>query len=179
MENEGGGSCLARQGRPRHIGTLAERSICPLRTWLTVLAHLTVPRLSVCPAACTLSPSRSCPPPLLRYTTRIEADAAAYPVLLGNGNLKETGQADGGRWGAGKGGGCPGPTTRSQVVKETFPAGGWRMGAGRTRGHMCKPTGTRSPSGSSQHTRTGTTRCGWIPTPSPATCLRWWLASWP
>jgi aminopeptidase N len=31
------------------------------------------------------------------YTTRIEASKEAYPVLLGNGNLKESGDLDGGR----------------------------------------------------------------------------------
>ncbi len=41
------------------------------------------------------------PDVMARYTTRIEADAAAYPVLLGNGNLKEEGQLPGGRWGRG------------------------------------------------------------------------------
>ena len=35
-------------------------------------------------------------PPLLRYITRIEAPKAAYPVLLGNGNLKEQGTLAGG-----------------------------------------------------------------------------------
>lgn len=51
------------------------------------------------------------PPPLYdlpcvqRYTTRIEADEANYPVLLGNGNLKETGKLEGGRWGSDLGGG--------------------------------------------------------------------------
>ncbi|KAG2426781.1 hypothetical protein HXX76_012837 [Chlamydomonas incerta] len=37
------------------------------------------------------------PDVMAKYTTRIEADAAAYPVLLGNGNLKAAGKADGGR----------------------------------------------------------------------------------
>jgi aminopeptidase N len=32
-----------------------------------------------------------------RYTTRIEADAAAYPVLLSNGNLLQAGPAKNGR----------------------------------------------------------------------------------
>lgn len=34
---------------------------------------------------------------MARYTTRIEADKSKYPVLLSNGNLKETGEAEGGR----------------------------------------------------------------------------------
>jgi aminopeptidase N len=34
---------------------------------------------------------------MARYTTRIEADASKYPVLLSNGNLKEEGQLEGGR----------------------------------------------------------------------------------
>jgi aminopeptidase N len=34
---------------------------------------------------------------MARYTTRIEADAGKYPVLLSNGNLKEEGQLEGGR----------------------------------------------------------------------------------
>jgi aminopeptidase N len=34
---------------------------------------------------------------MARYTTRIEADKAKYPVLLGNGNLKEQGDVEGGR----------------------------------------------------------------------------------
>ncbi|KAG2426656.1 hypothetical protein HXX76_012967 [Chlamydomonas incerta] len=37
------------------------------------------------------------PDVMAKYTTRIEADAAAYPVLLGNGNLKEEGKVAGGR----------------------------------------------------------------------------------
>lgn len=37
------------------------------------------------------------PDVMARYTTRIEADKAKYPVLLSNGNLKETGEAEGGR----------------------------------------------------------------------------------
>ena len=32
------------------------------------------------------------------YTTRIEADAKAYPVLLSNGNLLDKGMLDGGRY---------------------------------------------------------------------------------
>ena len=36
-------------------------------------------------------------PPLRSYTTRIEADAAKYPVLLSNGNLVEAGPLPGGR----------------------------------------------------------------------------------
>lgn len=32
-----------------------------------------------------------------RYTTRIEADKARYPVLLSNGNLVESGELEGGR----------------------------------------------------------------------------------
>ena len=32
-----------------------------------------------------------------RYTTRIEADKKLYPVLLGNGNLVESGELEGGR----------------------------------------------------------------------------------
>lgn len=39
-----------------------------------------------------------CPADVMaRYTTRIEADKAKYPVLLGNGNLKEQGDVEGGR----------------------------------------------------------------------------------
>lgn len=34
---------------------------------------------------------------LRRYTTRIEADKAAYPVLLSNGNLVASGELPGGR----------------------------------------------------------------------------------
>lgn len=34
---------------------------------------------------------------MARYTTRIEADKAKYPVLLGNGNLVEKGELQGGR----------------------------------------------------------------------------------
>jgi hypothetical protein len=34
---------------------------------------------------------------MARYTTRIEADKAKYPVLLSNGNLKEQGELEGGR----------------------------------------------------------------------------------
>ncbi|GLC52687.1 hypothetical protein PLESTB_000657300 [Pleodorina starrii] len=37
------------------------------------------------------------PDVMAKYTTRIEADEGAYPVLLGNGNLKETGKMEGGR----------------------------------------------------------------------------------
>jgi hypothetical protein len=37
------------------------------------------------------------PDVMARYTTRIEADASKYPVLLSNGNLKEEGQLEGGR----------------------------------------------------------------------------------
>jgi hypothetical protein len=36
-------------------------------------------------------------PPPKRYTTRIEADAKAYPVLLSNGNLVDQGKAQSGR----------------------------------------------------------------------------------
>jgi hypothetical protein len=35
---------------------------------------------------------------MAKYTTRIEADAKAYPVLLGNGNLLEKGSAERGRY---------------------------------------------------------------------------------
>jgi len=34
---------------------------------------------------------------MARYSVRIEADKATYPVLLSNGNLKDSGDADGGR----------------------------------------------------------------------------------
>lgn len=46
-----------------------------------------------------VSPPRPLPPhrSLNRYTTRIEADAAAYPVLLSNGNLVDQGSLPGGR----------------------------------------------------------------------------------
>lgn len=37
------------------------------------------------------------PDVMSKYTTRIEADAKAYPVLLGNGNLQEKGSAENGR----------------------------------------------------------------------------------
>lgn len=37
------------------------------------------------------------PDVMARYTTRIEADKAKYPVLLSNGNLKEAGELQGGR----------------------------------------------------------------------------------
>ncbi|GFR41652.1 hypothetical protein Agub_g2389 [Astrephomene gubernaculifera] len=37
------------------------------------------------------------PDVMATYTTRMEADEAAYPVLLGNGNLKESGKLEGGR----------------------------------------------------------------------------------
>ncbi|EFJ47753.1 hypothetical protein VOLCADRAFT_81369 [Volvox carteri f. nagariensis] len=37
------------------------------------------------------------PDVMAKYTTRIEADEANYPVLLGNGNLKEAGKLEGGR----------------------------------------------------------------------------------
>lgn len=37
------------------------------------------------------------PDVMARYTIRIEADKAKYPVLLSNGNLKEEGQLEGGR----------------------------------------------------------------------------------
>ena len=43
----------------------------------------------------TFFPDR--PDVMATYTTRIEADAAKYPVLLSNGNLVEEGQLDGGR----------------------------------------------------------------------------------
>ena len=43
----------------------------------------------------TFFPDR--PDVLARYTVRIEADAAAYPRLLSNGNLVEQGELDGGR----------------------------------------------------------------------------------
>lgn len=35
---------------------------------------------------------------MAKYTTRIEADAKAYPVLLGNGNVLEKGSAAAGRY---------------------------------------------------------------------------------
>ena len=34
---------------------------------------------------------------MARYTTRMEADKALYPVLLGNGNLVDSGEMAGGR----------------------------------------------------------------------------------
>lgn len=37
------------------------------------------------------------PDVMAKYTTRIEADKASYPVLLSNGNLIESGEMDGGR----------------------------------------------------------------------------------
>ncbi|KAG2500410.1 hypothetical protein HYH03_001981 [Edaphochlamys debaryana] len=37
------------------------------------------------------------PDVMAKYTTRMEADASLYPVLLGNGNLAESGQMEGGR----------------------------------------------------------------------------------
>ena len=37
------------------------------------------------------------PDVMSKYTTRIEADAKAYPVLLGNGNLLEKGCSSEGR----------------------------------------------------------------------------------
>lgn len=37
------------------------------------------------------------PDVMAKYTTRIEADKASYPVLLGNGNLVDSGDLDGGR----------------------------------------------------------------------------------
>ncbi|GLI71085.1 hypothetical protein VaNZ11_016002 [Volvox africanus] len=37
------------------------------------------------------------PDVMAKYTTRIEADEANYPVLLSNGNLKESGKLEGGR----------------------------------------------------------------------------------
>lgn len=37
------------------------------------------------------------PDVMAKYTTRIEADAKTYPVLLSNGNLLEQGSLDGGR----------------------------------------------------------------------------------
>ena len=37
------------------------------------------------------------PDVMAKYTTRIEADAKAYPVLLGNGNMLEKGSAAAGR----------------------------------------------------------------------------------
>lgn len=45
----------------------------------------------------TPHPTHTHPDVMARYTTRIEADKAKYPVLLSNGNLKETGEAEGGR----------------------------------------------------------------------------------
>ena len=39
------------------------------------------------------------PDVMSKYSTRIEADKAAYPVLLSNGNLQEQGELPGGRWG--------------------------------------------------------------------------------
>lgn len=38
---------------------------------------------------------------MAKYTTRIEGDKSAYPVLLGNGNLVESGDLDNGRCGGG------------------------------------------------------------------------------
>ncbi len=38
------------------------------------------------------------PDVMAKYTTRIEADAKAYPVLLGNGNVLEKGSAAAGRY---------------------------------------------------------------------------------
>jgi aminopeptidase N len=34
---------------------------------------------------------------MARFTTRVEADKAKYPVLLSNGNLADSGDAPGGR----------------------------------------------------------------------------------
>ncbi len=45
------------------------------------------------------------PDVMAKYTTRIEGDASLYPVLLGNGNLVESGDLDNGRC-AGVGGVC-------------------------------------------------------------------------
>ena len=35
---------------------------------------------------------------MAKYTTRVEADAKAYPVLLSNGNLLDKGTLDNGRY---------------------------------------------------------------------------------
>eukprot|EP00887_Chlorella_sp_A99_P002892 scaffold6.g2892.t1 len=45
--------------------------------------------------AITFFPDR--PDVMAKYTTRIEADRGAYPVLLGNGNLVASGELEGGR----------------------------------------------------------------------------------
>lgn len=37
------------------------------------------------------------PDVMSKYTTRIDADKALYPVLLSNGNLIESGELEGGR----------------------------------------------------------------------------------
>ena len=37
------------------------------------------------------------PDVMAKYTTRVEASKSQYPVLLSNGNLKESGEAAGGR----------------------------------------------------------------------------------
>jgi aminopeptidase N len=40
---------------------------------------------------------RDRPDVMARFTTRVEADKAKYPVLLSNGNLADSGDAPGGR----------------------------------------------------------------------------------
>ncbi len=44
-----------------------------------------------------ITPFLDRPDVMARYSVRIEADKATYPVLLSNGNLKDSGDADGGR----------------------------------------------------------------------------------
>ena len=53
-------------------------------------SHLCIPQNPTVALDCTAHTPR-------RYTTRIEADAQRYPVLLGNGNLVDSGALPGGR----------------------------------------------------------------------------------
>lgn len=89
------------------------------------------------------------PDVMAKYTTRIEADRAAYPVLLGNGNLVQQGDLEAGR--------CvvvANLTRCRHVVSYTCPIY-----------HVSSSVA-------------GTLLCGKTHGPSRATCLRWWPATW-
>ena len=65
------------------------------------------------------------PDVMAKYTTRIEADAKAYPVLLSNGNLLDKGTLDGGR--------CVNPNlVRCPGMNPPDTFGSTRLGLGKT-----------------------------------------------
>jgi hypothetical protein len=122
---------------------------------------------------------------MARYTTRVEADKAKYPVLLSNGNLKETGELEGGRhfavWEV-----CPaarlfGGCLVARVVCVCGVAERRARGVHATKGDGQHRASHPAPASVLPATPTPT------PTPtntrrtrsrSPATCLRWSRATW-